>query len=146
MTSLLLSCQKTKGHGTKVHIYLSSTLSSYLWFCSVGRTHTIQSLFDVSKLTARLASANGYDGSLMNGLQALPRWNEFMNKPAGAWLGFINAIYWRKYFSFTFFGTPNTSELSSPIYKTLIKQWGTVSTSRYAHGSPTNTAESCAST
>lgn len=30
----------------------------------------------------------------MNGLQALPRWNEFMNMPRGAWLGFINAIYW----------------------------------------------------
>jgi hypothetical protein len=32
----------------------------------------------------------------MNGLQALPRWNAFMKHPAGAWLGFINAIYWRK--------------------------------------------------
>ncbi|RGP72007.1 hexose transporter [Fusarium longipes] len=40
------------------------------------------------------ASANGYDGSLMNGLQALPRWNSFMEMPTGAWLGFINAIYW----------------------------------------------------
>ncbi|KAK0388797.1 hypothetical protein NLU13_5040 [Sarocladium strictum] len=41
-----------------------------------------------------LSSAVGYDGSLMNGLQALPRWNEFMGMPHGAWLGFINAIYW----------------------------------------------------
>ncbi|KAH7025701.1 general substrate transporter [Microdochium trichocladiopsis] len=41
-----------------------------------------------------LCSANGYDGTLMNGLQALPRWNEFMGMPAGAWLGFINAVYW----------------------------------------------------
>ncbi|TVY67879.1 Lactose permease [Fusarium oxysporum f. sp. cubense] len=40
------------------------------------------------------SSANGYDGSLMNGLQALPKWNQFMNMPQGAWLGFINAIYW----------------------------------------------------
>ena len=30
----------------------------------------------------------------MNGLQALPQWYVFMNHPAGAWLGFINAIYW----------------------------------------------------
>jgi hypothetical protein len=43
-----------------------------------------------------VAFANGYDLSLMNGLQALPRWNEFINKPAGARLGFINATYWRK--------------------------------------------------
>lgn len=39
-----------------------------------------------------LASANGYDGSLMNGLQALPQWNAFMDQPSGAWLGFVNAI------------------------------------------------------
>ncbi|KAF9698631.1 hypothetical protein EKO04_003916 [Ascochyta lentis] len=40
------------------------------------------------------SSANGYDGSLMNGLQALPQWEDFMDTPRGAWLGFINAIYW----------------------------------------------------
>ena len=34
----------------------------------------------------------GYDGSLMNGLQSLGQWREFMNQPAGVWLGFINAI------------------------------------------------------
>ncbi|CAG8922444.1 unnamed protein product [Penicillium salamii] len=34
----------------------------------------------------------GYDGSLMNGLQSLAQWREFMDQPAGAWLGFINAI------------------------------------------------------
>lgn len=27
------------------------------------------------------ASANGYDGSMMNGLQALPQWQSFMNMP-----------------------------------------------------------------
>ncbi|KAH7083007.1 sugar transporter [Paraphoma chrysanthemicola] len=40
------------------------------------------------------SSANGYDGSLMNGLQALPQWDVFMDRPVGAWLGFINAVYW----------------------------------------------------
>lgn len=40
------------------------------------------------------SSSNGYDGSLMNGLQALPGWHTFMNNPTGAWLGFINAVYW----------------------------------------------------
>lgn len=38
------------------------------------------------------SSANGYDGSMMNGLLALPQWQVFMNHPTGAWLGFINAI------------------------------------------------------
>jgi MFS family permease len=30
----------------------------------------------------------------MNGLQALPQWDTFMNTPTGAWLGFLNAVYW----------------------------------------------------
>lgn len=30
----------------------------------------------------------------MNGLQALDQWGSFMHSPTGAWLGFINAIYW----------------------------------------------------
>jgi MFS family permease len=38
-----------------------------------------------------LSSANGFDGSLMNGLQALPQWQDFMHHPTGAWLGFVNA-------------------------------------------------------
>ncbi|GFF31272.1 lactose permease [Aspergillus udagawae] len=38
------------------------------------------------------SSANGYDGSLMNGLQALDQWNLFMDYPTGAKLGWINAI------------------------------------------------------
>ncbi|OOQ91839.1 sugar transporter [Penicillium brasilianum] len=43
---------------------------------------------------AMYSSANGYDGSLMNGLEALAQWKTFMNNPAGSWLGWINAIYW----------------------------------------------------
>ncbi|KAE8312780.1 general substrate transporter [Aspergillus transmontanensis] len=40
------------------------------------------------------SSANGYDGSLMNGLQALDQWNNFLNYPTGVRLGWLNAIYW----------------------------------------------------
>ncbi|KAL7656176.1 hypothetical protein ACMYSQ_005290 [Aspergillus niger] len=40
------------------------------------------------------SSANGYDGSLMNGLEALDQWKAFMNNPTGARLGWLNAIYW----------------------------------------------------
>ncbi|KAL1632976.1 hypothetical protein SLS56_003263 [Neofusicoccum ribis] len=40
------------------------------------------------------SSANGFDGTLMNSLQSLTQWNEFMSHPTGAWLGFINAVYW----------------------------------------------------
>ncbi|KAF5025495.1 hypothetical protein F66182_2400 [Fusarium sp. NRRL 66182] len=48
----------------------------YLNFCNV-------SLF-------LLASGNGYEGSMGNGLLALPDWMSFMNHPTGAWLGFVS--------------------------------------------------------
>ncbi|KAI3390677.1 hypothetical protein diail_8883 [Diaporthe ilicicola] len=37
-----------------------------------------------------LSSGNGYDGSMLNGVLALPRWESFMDNPTGAWLGFIS--------------------------------------------------------
>ncbi|EKD14454.1 uncharacterized protein L3040_001068 [Drepanopeziza brunnea f. sp. 'multigermtubi'] len=37
-----------------------------------------------------LSSGNGFDGSMLNGLLALPRWMEFMDHPTGSWLGFIS--------------------------------------------------------
>ncbi|KAK9427309.1 general substrate transporter [Lipomyces doorenjongii] len=40
-----------------------------------------------------LASANGYDGSMMNGLQSLHQWQDFMDHPTGPWLGLINGLY-----------------------------------------------------
>lgn len=48
----------------------------YLNFC-------IMSLF-------LLSSGNGYDGSMLNGVLALPPWQSFMKHPTGAWLGFIS--------------------------------------------------------
>ena len=41
----------------------------------------------------RFSGSNGFDGSLMNSLLALPWWRDFMDNPTGAWLGFINAAY-----------------------------------------------------
>lgn len=42
--------------------------------------------------TMLYSSAGGYDNSLMNGLQSLDKWQEFMGHPTGAWLGFVNAV------------------------------------------------------
>ncbi|OTB03437.1 hypothetical protein M426DRAFT_60487 [Hypoxylon sp. CI-4A] len=38
------------------------------------------------------SSANGYDGSMLNGLQALDDWQSFMDYPTGTWLGFVNSV------------------------------------------------------
>ncbi|KAF5004880.1 hypothetical protein FDECE_8662 [Fusarium decemcellulare] len=40
------------------------------------------------------SSSNGFDGAVMGSLLALDSWNEFMNFPTGAYLGWITAIYW----------------------------------------------------
>ncbi|KAL0947440.1 hypothetical protein HGRIS_013548 [Hohenbuehelia grisea] len=38
------------------------------------------------------SSTNGYDGSMMNGLQSLPQWKNYFNQPSGSMLGLLNAI------------------------------------------------------
>lgn len=59
-----------------------------------------------------LSAANGYDGTLMNGLMALPQWNNFMDHPTGAWLGFINAIQ------------ALSSTLAYPLVAYFANRWG----------------------
>ncbi|KAJ5151416.1 sugar transporter (hexose transporter) [Penicillium canariense] len=83
---------QSEAHGVAVDYtvpHISVWKAPYLWkasFCVVG--------------LCLFSSANGYDGSLLNGLQSLDTWQVFMEHPTGAWLGFINAIYWIG----TFFG------------------------------------------
>ncbi len=55
------------------------------------KRHLIRLNFSIFCLIT-ISSANGYDGSMMNGLQALPQWQAFMHEPKGAWLGFVNAV------------------------------------------------------
>lgn len=38
------------------------------------------------------SSTNGYDGSMMNGLQSLTQWEDSFNHPQGGLLGLLNAI------------------------------------------------------
>ncbi|KAG2059568.1 hexose transporter [Suillus hirtellus] len=38
------------------------------------------------------SSTNGYDGSMMNGLQSLPQWESAFGYPSGGMLGLLNAI------------------------------------------------------
>ena len=38
------------------------------------------------------SSTNGFDGSMMNGLQSLPQWQNAFNHPGSSMLGLLNAI------------------------------------------------------
>ncbi|EXJ77399.1 hypothetical protein A1O3_09625 [Capronia epimyces CBS 606.96] len=39
------------------------------------------------------ATAYGFDGSMMNGLQSLPQWRNYFDKPSSSILGTMNAVY-----------------------------------------------------
>ncbi|KAM6524487.1 hypothetical protein FALCPG4_010099 [Fusarium falciforme] len=54
--------------------------------------HLVKVNFCVMSLML-FSGSNGFDGSLMNSLLALPWWRDFMDNTTGAWLGFINAAY-----------------------------------------------------
>lgn len=69
---------------------LAAVLPEGPWY---KRSYLIRLNFSLVSLVL-FSSANGYDGSLMNSLQALSQWQEFMGDPSGAWLGWINSIYW----------------------------------------------------
>ncbi|KAF9530275.1 hexose transporter [Crepidotus variabilis] len=38
------------------------------------------------------SSTNGYDGSMMNGLQSITQWDDYFGRPRGGMLGLLNAI------------------------------------------------------
>ncbi|KAF2009022.1 general substrate transporter [Aaosphaeria arxii CBS 175.79] len=58
------------------------------------------------------ASAVGYDGSMMNGLQALPQWRNYFDKPRPALLGAINAVY------------PSSKIIGLPLVAWVSDKWG----------------------
>ena len=68
---------------------LAMSKSTKGWYT---KPHLLRLNYSILSLVL-LSSSVGYDASCMNGLLALPTWNEFMNYPTGAWLGFINCAY-----------------------------------------------------
>lgn len=48
----------------------------------------------------------------MNGLQVLSQWQNFMDHPTGAWLGWLNAIYWLG------------AALTYPVVALIAQRWG----------------------
>ncbi|KAL2833789.1 general substrate transporter [Aspergillus cavernicola] len=58
------------------------------WWKNPGMRRTYICLMFVILTSA----TNGYDGSMMNGLQTLEPWQEYFNHPKGSLLGILNAI------------------------------------------------------
>ena len=61
---------------------------------------TLFTLLNSSLTSLITSSSNGFDGSMMNGLQSLTQWEEDFNFPTGGMLGLLNAIQvTRRFFS-----------------------------------------------
>lgn len=58
------------------------------WYTNPGMRKTYLTLIFVVMTSA----TNGYDGSMMNGLQTLPYWQNYFHHPSAATLGLLNAI------------------------------------------------------
>jgi sugar porter (SP) family MFS transporter len=58
------------------------------WYKDPGLRRTYLVLF----LVILTSATNGYDGSMMNGLQTLPYWQNYFKNPTGSTLGLLNAI------------------------------------------------------
>lgn len=57
-----------------------------------SQSKAVDTNVDILVYTMLYSSASGYDSSLMKDLQPLNKWQEFMDRPIGAWLGFVTAI------------------------------------------------------
>ncbi|KAF6827770.1 hypothetical protein CPLU01_08884 [Colletotrichum plurivorum] len=83
--------QPTASEANAVGLELASVLPNdgVRWW---KKPHLLRLNFCIASFVL-FTSSNGFDGSIMNGFLALPQWKAFMSNPAGAWLGFVNAIY-----------------------------------------------------
>jgi len=70
-----------------------SSFTAGLCFCEhelvAPRSSQFLTPLCVSLITS---STNGYDGSMMNGLQSLDNWKNYFHNPRGSMLGLLNAI------------------------------------------------------
>ncbi|KAJ5762187.1 uncharacterized protein N7511_005569 [Penicillium nucicola] len=86
MVALKAGPDRTLGSSNDLNLLLDKTP----WY----RNTQLFKVDAISLSIILLSSSVGYDGSLLNGLQALNQWVVFMEHPSSVWLGFVNAIYW----------------------------------------------------
>ncbi|KAM6507138.1 hypothetical protein FALCPG4_018522 [Fusarium falciforme] len=80
----------THGHSSGVDLAVLNPNPDVPWY---KQAHLLRLNLNIAGLIF-FSSAVGYDGSLLNGLQSLPQWQEYMDHPTGEWSGFINVVYW----------------------------------------------------
>ncbi|KAF4459717.1 MFS transporter SP family sugar:H+ symporter [Fusarium albosuccineum] len=76
------------------------------WYRHAG----LRSLYLRMPILMLCATINGYDGSLLNGLQTIQPWRTYFNDPSGSTLGLFTAIVNIGGFSALFFSVPTVNE------------------------------------
>lgn len=74
------------------HDFLMSATGPHLPSCFLILDPRIMLLNAWIALLLITSSTNGFDGSMMNGLQSLPQWQTAFNHPGSSMLGLLNAI------------------------------------------------------
>ncbi|KAK5722218.1 hypothetical protein LTR17_014321 [Elasticomyces elasticus] len=64
-------------------------LLRFKWWKDAG----LRKLYACCAVVCLASATTGYDGSMLNGLQILPVWQEYFNHPSGALLGLFGSIY-----------------------------------------------------
>jgi hypothetical protein len=68
------------------------------------------------------SSTNGFDGSMMNGLQSLTQWKDAFNNPTGGKLGLLNAIQVNHPIAFVHFSVLMSRRTSAPLLHTPLRR------------------------
>jgi hypothetical protein len=67
------------------------------------------------------SSTNGFDGSMMNGLQSLTQWKDYFNNPTGGKLGLFNAIQVSRLVALVQFYVLTLGRTLGPLPHTLLR-------------------------
>ncbi|RDW57480.1 MFS transporter-7 [Coleophoma cylindrospora] len=81
----------SKIHGTSVHstvVVAGLEVPVVTWYKHPG----LRKLYLMMPILMLCATVNGYDGSLLNGLQTMTPWQDYFNNPSGSTLGLFTAI------------------------------------------------------
>ncbi|KAJ4138767.1 hypothetical protein NW768_002639 [Fusarium equiseti] len=82
-TQTVIPVKPTKGH----FFFAGKEFQRLKWW----KRRNMRTLYFYIVILILTNTANGFDGSMMNGLQTLSYWQEYFNHPRGSTLGFFNA-------------------------------------------------------
>lgn len=88
MDDKAFTIEKTRSSDDKAEHQAQLEVPEVIWWKSPGLRH----LYLMMPILFLGSTVNGYDASLLNGLQTMDQWSSYFNNPSGATLGLFTAI------------------------------------------------------